>query len=178
MDPNPAADHEAEAAARRVMDPDGPNLRSAMRTVKRAVENGWDIPPTVLAGLPRICASILADPKQKPYIRLRAAELLATLQRDHVSTAVAYDRMERLELEMATERIDVEDPEVVKLADRIIARHSGQHAPRPQGLVGSRAKDGPGGRVRKRAKVSTVDTAPARAADPGNDPPSMLDGAG
>ena len=98
--------------------------RSALRLLQRAIENGWAIPDEVMKQAPEVCASILNDSMSQPRDRLRAAEVLAAMARDKVNTAIALDKIERLEDGEATERVVI-SPEIQARAREIIARRLG-----------------------------------------------------
>lgn len=102
--------------------------RSALRLLQRAIENGWAIPDEVMKQAPEVCASILNDSMSQPRDRLRAAEVLAAMARDKVNTAIALDKIERLEDGEATERVVI-SPEIQARAREIIARRLGNARP-------------------------------------------------
>lgn len=94
---------------------------AALRMIRRAVNEGWQIPEAVYRAAPAICARMLADEMASPRDRLRAAEVLAAMVRDKVNAAIALDKMERLEGGQATDRIVV-TPEIAARAREIIER--------------------------------------------------------
>ncbi len=89
--------------------PDQPDResRSTLRLLQRAILNGWELPEGALRAIPAFAANILRDAKKSDRDRLRAAELLASLQRDTVSALIALDKVERLDSGSATERIEL-----------------------------------------------------------------------
>lgn len=95
-----------------------------MRLLQRALTHGWQIPEPVMQQAPEVCARILNDDMAQPRDRLRAAEVLAAMARDRVNTAIALDKMERLEEGEATERVVI-SPEIQARAREIIARRLG-----------------------------------------------------
>jgi len=98
--------------------------RSALRLLQRAITHGWKIPDEVMEQAPDVCARILNDTMAQPRDRLRAAEVLAAMARDRVNTAIALDKMERLEDGEATERVVI-SPEIQARARAIIAKRLG-----------------------------------------------------
>ncbi len=103
---------------------DEKRVRSSLAMLKRAVDDGWQIPESVYRAAPAICARIMADDSSSPRDRLRAAEVLASMARDKVNAAIALDKMERLEGGDATERIVI-TPEIRARAQEIIRRRLG-----------------------------------------------------
>ena len=98
--------------------------RSALRLLQRAITHGWKIPDEVMEQAPDVCARILNDTMAQPRDRLRAAEVLGAMARDRVNTAIALDKMERLEDGEATERVVI-SPEIQARARAIIAKRLG-----------------------------------------------------
>lgn len=107
------------------LEPRPTNIRSSLRTLQRAVNEGWQIPEAIIRAAPHICAKILMDNSASPREQLRAAEVLATMMRDTVSAAIALDKMERLDGGEATERLVI-TPEIRERARQIIAGQLGR----------------------------------------------------
>ena len=107
-----------------VLDEPPSRQRSALRLLQRALTHGWQIPESVMKEAPDVCARILNDDMAQPRDRLRAAEVLAAMARDKVNTAIALDKMERLDDGEATERVVI-TPEIRARAREIIARRLG-----------------------------------------------------
>jgi hypothetical protein len=57
--------------------------------------------------LPREIYGIANDPNASPRDRIRATELLASLRKQDIDTAIGYDRIVRLDAGTATDRIEV-----------------------------------------------------------------------
>jgi hypothetical protein len=103
---------------------DAKRVRSSLRTLQRAVENGWSIPENIVQAAPLIVASILTNRNASAAARLRAAEVLAAMARDRVQAAIALDKMERLDEGTATERFEI-SPEVRARVAAIMAKRLG-----------------------------------------------------
>jgi len=103
---------------------DPKRVRSSLRTLQRAVENGWAIPDNVIQAAPLIVASILTNRNASAASRLRAAEVLAAMARDKVAAAIALDKMERLNEGAATERFEI-SPEIRARVTAIMAKRLG-----------------------------------------------------
>ena len=103
---------------------DAKRVRSSLRTLQRAVENGWAIPDNVIQAAPLIVASILTNRNASAASRLRAAEVLAAMARDKVAAAIALDKMERLNEGAATERFEI-SPEIRARVTAIMAKRLG-----------------------------------------------------
>lgn len=81
--------------------------RSSLALIKRAVSNNWNIPDNWKAALPAMCAKIATDESKGDRERLRAIEILRSMQQDNLQAAQVLDRVERLESGQATERIEL-----------------------------------------------------------------------
>lgn len=100
------------------------NRKSALRLLQRAISNGWQIPDEIMQQAPEVCARILNDDMSQSRDRLRAAEVLAAMVRDRINTAIALDKIERLDHGEATERVVI-SPEIQARARAIIAKRLG-----------------------------------------------------
>lgn len=96
--------------------------RKGMLALRRALNEGWEIPSVVYKAVPRQLSIMAADPARKDEVRIMAMYLLRDLERDRNSVAIALDKMERLEAGEATDRIELSDPDVVAAANEILAR--------------------------------------------------------
>ena len=81
--------------------------RQHLRIVEEAVRGGWAVPAEAMTVLPREIYGIANDPNASPRDRIRATELLASLRKQDIDTAIGYDRIVRLEAGTATDRIEV-----------------------------------------------------------------------
>lgn len=117
--PEKAERDSAEPLTAEIIDPK--RVRSSLRTLQRAVENGWEVPDGLIRAAPMIVGTILTDRNMGAAARLRAAEVLSAMVRDRVSAAVALDRIERLDDGSATERVEI-SPEVRARVAAIIAK--------------------------------------------------------
>jgi len=99
--------------------------RSSLAVIKRAVENGWDVPQRIIDQVPEIVAQIMNDGVAPTRDRLRASEVLASLVKHRVEAAIALDKIERLDGGEATERFVV-SPEIEARAREIITRRLGE----------------------------------------------------
>lgn len=85
---------------------------STLAMIQRAVANGWQIPDSVKTGIPAAAVNIAADRKQKTRDRLRAMELLASLQRNNLDAMIEMAKLEMMRERMA-EKEPVDDVRVV-----------------------------------------------------------------
>lgn len=108
---------------------DPKRVRSSLRIIQQAVEQGWDIPASVVEALPRVVSEILFDESAPLRDRLRAAQVIASLVKCRVDAAIALDKIERLEAGNPTEQFVI-TPEIQKRADEIIARLEGRSVKR------------------------------------------------
>ena len=99
-------------------------IRSSLRVIQRAVENGWDVPLQIIDAVPKVIAKVMLNDNSTFRDRIRAAEVLASLVRDRLNAAVSLDKIERLDGGEATERFVV-SPEIEQRAKEIIARRIG-----------------------------------------------------
>lgn len=83
-------------------DGDRGHERASLRTLQRAVLNGWNIPQEWLDSLPEVAAQIARSGKSDRD-RLRALEVLKSMADSRVAAAVALDKIERLDSGKATE---------------------------------------------------------------------------
>ena len=81
--------------------------RQSLSMIRRAVTNNWDIPDSWKAALPAMCAKIATDEKKGDRERLRAIEILRSMQRDNLDAAQVLDKVERLDEGQATDRIEL-----------------------------------------------------------------------
>ena len=81
--------------------------RESLRMLKQALSNGWDIPADWKGALPKLCMKIALDEKRGDRERLRAMEVLRSMNRDNLAAAESLDKIERLDLGMATDRIEL-----------------------------------------------------------------------
>lgn len=117
--PKKAERDSAEHLTAEIVDPK--RVRSSLRTLQRAVENGWEVPQNLIQAAPLIVGTILSDRNMSAAARLRAAEVLSAMVRDRVNAAIALDRIERLDEGSATERVEI-SPEVRARVAAIIAK--------------------------------------------------------
>jgi hypothetical protein len=82
------------------------HARETMQLLKRAVRNRWPIPDQMREVAPKIAARIAVEGKTDRE-RLRAIELLASLDRDNIAALATLDKIERLDGGEATERIEL-----------------------------------------------------------------------
>lgn len=86
-----------------------PKQESAgMRLVARAIHGGWAIPAELMRTLPEEVRKIATDANYGERERLRAVELLASMERDNVAALVAADRIERLDGNRPTDLVRFE----------------------------------------------------------------------
>ncbi len=83
--------------------------RMHLRCLEAIVYDGWQVPASAFADLPRNLHDILQDPAQSTRDRIRAGEALAHLVAHRADAAVQYDRIMRLDAGEATDRIAVYD---------------------------------------------------------------------
>lgn len=95
----------------------GLTKRSTLILLRSAIANGWELPNATMRAIPAYAASILSDTNSSQRERLRAAELLAMLQRDTIAALATLDKIERLENGDATERIELQP---ITLRPRVI----------------------------------------------------------
>ena len=81
--------------------------RESLLIIKQAVSNGWDIPAEWKNALPGLCMVIAMDDLRGDRERLRAVEILRAMQRDNLDAAQVLDKLERLDVGQATERIEL-----------------------------------------------------------------------
>lgn len=78
-------------------------IRSSLAMVQKAVEGGWHIPDDWRRQLPAVAAAMAVDQAVPRRDRLRALQVLMTMQKHNVDAAVELDRMERLDADRPTE---------------------------------------------------------------------------
>lgn len=100
---------------------DPKRVRSSLRTIQQAVEQGWNIPAHVMEAIPRIVSEILFDESASTRDRLRAAEVIASLVQSRVNAAVVLDKIERLDGGEPTERFVV-PPDIQERVQAILSR--------------------------------------------------------
>ena len=81
-------------------------VRSGLRIIERAIRNGWQIPPHVMASLPEMVTQI-AETTEHERDRLRAVDVLLAMDRANSDALQAADRVERLDGGGATERVEL-----------------------------------------------------------------------
>lgn len=79
--------------------------RGAVRILREFVRRKWPIPDAVIDAAPKVVARVLTDETSTKRDKLRAAEVLAALQRDNLSAILALDKVERLDGGDATENV-------------------------------------------------------------------------
>ena len=88
-----------------IIDPNAWKVRASLRTLQRAVINGWDVPAEAKKDLPSMCLAIAMDSERPERDRLRAIEVLRAMERDNLEAAQALDRIERLDNGQSTENV-------------------------------------------------------------------------
>jgi hypothetical protein len=106
---------------------DPKRIRSSLRVLQRAVDNGWNVPQNIIDIAPRVVASILTDRNVGDSTRLRAAEVLASMMRDRVNAAISLDKIERLDSGTATERFEI-SPDIRARVQQIVAKRLGHES--------------------------------------------------
>lgn len=102
--PRQKPDTPTTSPARRVVDVGAD--RAGLVLVRRALREGWAIPPAVMADLPRVVLQMI-DSANSDRDRLRAIETLLAMQRANHDALVAADRCERLDGGAATEIVEL-----------------------------------------------------------------------
>ena len=87
-----------------VVDPSGD--RAGLVLVRRALREGWSIPPAVMRSLPGVVLQMI-ETARSDRDRLRAVETLLAMQRANHDALVAADRCERLDGGAATEIVEL-----------------------------------------------------------------------
>lgn len=87
-----------------VVDPSGD--RAGLVLVRRALREGWAIPPAVMRSLPGVVLQMI-ETARSDRDRLRAVETLLAMQRANHDALVAADRCERLDGGAATEIVEL-----------------------------------------------------------------------
>ncbi len=83
------------------------HVRETMLLWQQAIAGNWELPEGTKRAIPGFCVRVMQDPDRSDRDKLRAAELLASLNRDNLATLIAYDKAVRLESGEATERIEL-----------------------------------------------------------------------
>jgi len=86
--------------------PHGTRIRDSLLMIRRAVENGWEIPDDWTKTLPKVMAQIVADPQRSDRVKISAMKVLVSMQGKNVDAALALDKIERLDGGEPTERTD------------------------------------------------------------------------
>lgn len=81
--------------------------RQHLRVLEQAVYQGWEIPETAYATIPIDLLTIAQDEEASPRDRIRATEALMHLAAQRMDAAVQYDRIKRLDADMATDRVEI-----------------------------------------------------------------------
>ena len=91
-----------------IVETDPHHRRASMRVLQQAVERGWKMPEGVFESVPATVQRILDDPDASSRDRLRAADLLRSIQRDRVEAAEKLDKVERLDAGEATDIVQLQ----------------------------------------------------------------------
>lgn len=112
--------------------------RAGMILVQQAIKGGWKIPEILFAQLPLQVTNLLVSARNDRE-RLRAAEVLLAMNRDNTQTLAIADKMQRLDMGQATDRIDcinsISDAQLSAAADIISKRNQPDkdpHCPTPK----------------------------------------------
>ncbi len=81
------------------------HLSESMQLVRRAIVEGWQIPPEVMSAAPKIAARILLE--GTPREKLRAMDVLNRMRDSNINAMIALDKIERLEDGAPTEIISL-----------------------------------------------------------------------
>ena len=76
--------------------------REAVKVIRQAVVNGWEIPVEVFKEMPTMLAD-MARSAESPRDRIRALECLKGMVKDKVEAAKTLDNIERLDAGKPTE---------------------------------------------------------------------------
>lgn len=82
------------------------NDRAGLVLIRRALREGWKIPPHLMATLPSVIEQMIANARHDRD-RLRAVETILAMQRANMEALVHADRCERLDGGGATERVEL-----------------------------------------------------------------------
>lgn len=82
------------------------NDRAGLVLIRRALREGWKIPPHLMATLPSVIEQMIANARHDRD-RLRAVETILAMQRANMDALVHADRCERLDGGGATERVEL-----------------------------------------------------------------------
>jgi hypothetical protein len=111
--------------------------RAGLRLIRRAIHGRWDIPDVLLEQLPKHVTALLVGARNDRE-KLRAAEVLVSMNRDNIAALVHADKIERLDSGKATDRVEtmqsISDAQL-SAAARIIARRmetDGQDKPKEE----------------------------------------------
>lgn len=85
---------------------DSSSDRAGLILIRRAIRGGWKVPPHLLATLPAVVQSI-AESADQTRDRLRAIELLISMDKANTDALQAADRCERLDGGTATDRVEL-----------------------------------------------------------------------
>lgn len=80
--------------------------RAGLRLLRRAIHGRWDIPEQLLDQLPRLVTQIAAS-SQNDREKLRAVEVLVSMNRDNINALALADKVERLEEGTPTEVVQL-----------------------------------------------------------------------
>lgn len=81
----------------------GKRERSTLQMLQQAVHHGWKLDPKWLEHLPKELVRIAVSGNERS--RLRAIEILRSMQRDQIDAAALLHRLERLERGESTENV-------------------------------------------------------------------------
>ena len=93
-----------DKARRNLLEPT--HERAGLRLIQRAINGGWQIPEELMSQLPRVVTGMVANARNDRE-RLRAVEVLVSMQRDNTAALVAADKVERLDDGSPTEVIEL-----------------------------------------------------------------------
>lgn len=106
--------------------------RAGLRLIRRAIHGRWDIPDVLLEQLPKHVTALLVNARNDRE-KLRAAEVIVSMNRDNISALVQADKIERLEAGLATDRVEVlesmTDAQMRAVAESIAPRKAEDKAP-------------------------------------------------
>jgi len=74
--------------------PDSHRLET-LQLLRRAIDNGWDIPDVVMQAAPRVCADMILHGTARD--KLRAMDLLIRMRDSNIAVIQTTDKIERLD---------------------------------------------------------------------------------
>lgn len=109
--------------------------RAGLRLIRRAIHGRWDIPDVLLEQLPKHVTSLLVNARTDRE-KLRAAEVIVSMNRDNMNALVQADRIERLDSGQATDRVAIldsmTDEQMLAVAKSIrVSQQPAEKAPTP-----------------------------------------------